>query len=186
MKMQPLMEPSRNRPALYSHEIATPVGPMLAVSSEDALYLLDFFTRRNLDAELANLRRNAEIISGRTSVSRGLERELADYFAGRSATFETPLKISGSDFQRSVWTQLRTIAAGDTWSYADLANAVGQPTAARAVAGANAANQFAIVVPCHRVIASSGALGGYAGGVQRKQWLLEHERRHWRGADRLL
>src|SRR5690606_13443516 len=108
MKMQPLMEPSRNRPALYSHEIATPVGPMLAVSSEDALYLLEFFTRRNLDAELANLRRNAEIISGRTSVSRGLERELADYFAGRSATFETPLKISGSDFQRSVWTQLRT------------------------------------------------------------------------------
>ena len=180
------MTPSTDRQVLYSHEMATPVGPMLAVTSATALYLLEFLTRRNLDAELAALLRTAEIVPGRTAVGVALERELGDYFAGRSAVFETPLEFPGTDFQRGVWAQLMTIAAGETWSYGKLANAVGQPTAARAVASANAANQFAIVVPCHRVIASTGELGGYAGGVQRKRWLLEHERRHWRSADRLL
>src|SRR5262249_15448886 len=84
---------------------------------------------------------------------------------------------SGSPFQNAVWDALLTIPPGETWSYAKLAQVVGRPKAVRAAGTANGCNQLAIVIPCHRVINADGKLGGYAGGLPRKQWLLEHERR---------
>jgi O-6-methylguanine DNA methyltransferase len=101
---------------------------------------------------------------------------LAAYFAG-TVTALDGLAVAriGSDFQRRVWSALRAIPAGETRSYGQLAAAIGQPTASRAIGLANGANPISIVVPCHRVIGSGGALTGYAGGVERKAWLLRHE-----------
>jgi methylated-DNA-[protein]-cysteine S-methyltransferase len=101
---------------------------------------------------------------------------LAAYFRGDLRAIDS-LEIDprGTEFQRRVWATLRTIPAGTTWSYARLAQAVGQPSAMRAVGAANGRNPIALVVPCHRVIASDGTLGGYGGGLDKKRWLLRHE-----------
>ena len=102
-------------------------------------------------------------------------QQLAAYFAGELATFDVPLSAAGTAFQRRVWAQLVAIPFGETRSYGDLAHALGMPTGARAVGSANGKNPLSIVVPCHRVIAGTGALTGYAGGVAAKEWLLAHE-----------
>lgn len=110
--------------------------------------------------------------------SPGAERaaqQLREYFAGERTDFDLPLAAVGTDFQRKVWAELVEIPYGETSSYGELATALGQPTASRAVGLANGRNPIAIVVPCHRVIGASGALTGYAGGVDRKRWLLELE-----------
>ncbi|MNL71486.1 Methylated-DNA--protein-cysteine methyltransferase [compost metagenome] len=88
---------------------------------------------------------------------------------------DLPVMTAGTEFQRSVWQQLRQIPCGEIITYGELAKRIGRPTASRAVGMANGSNPISIVVPCHRVIGSQGALTGYAGGVQRKQWLLKHE-----------
>lgn len=103
--------------------------------------------------------------------------QLADYLAGRRATFDVPLDLRGTAFQRTVWEALLEIPYGETISYAELARRVGRPRAVRAVGAANGRNSIAIVVPCHRVIGSGGELRGYAGEVWRKRALLELERR---------
>jgi AraC family transcriptional regulator of adaptative response/methylated-DNA-[protein]-cysteine methyltransferase len=170
---------SRETRALFAAWLDTPLGPMTAVADEHALYLLEYVDRRGLEREIERLRARlkAGIAPGRTAPIARIEKELAAYFAGRSTAFKTPLKRGGSPFQNSVWDALLTIPPGETWSYAELARAVGRPRAVRAVAQANGANQFAIVIPCHRVINANGEIGGYGGGVPRKRWLLEHERR---------
>ena len=164
---------------LFAAWIDTPLGPMTAIADEQALHLLEFVDRRGLEREIERLRQRqkAGITPGRTAPILQIERELADYFAGRSMTFETPLARTGSPFQNAVWDALLTIPPGETWSYAQLARAVGRPRAVRAAGTANGCNQLAIVIPCHRVINANGELGGYAGGLPRKQWLLDHERR---------
>lgn len=101
--------------------------------------------------------------------------QLVDYFAGRRTSFDLPLNPSGTKFQKQVWQQLLSIQYGDTASYGNIAKAIGNPTASRAVGAANGRNPIAIIVPCHRVIGANGTLTGYAGGLKRKQWLLEHE-----------
>ena len=113
--------------------------------------------------------------------------QLAAYFAGELRAFDLPLSASGTAFQQAVWSALAAIPFGQTRSYGELARAVERPSASRAVGAANARNPLAIVVPCHRVIATSGALTGYAGGMAAKRWLLDHERAslaaHGRGRD---
>jgi methylated-DNA-[protein]-cysteine S-methyltransferase len=107
----------------------------------------------------------------------GMCNRLAAYFAGDLHAFDgVALDAGGTPFQQRVWAALREIPAGETISYLTLARRIGDPTAARAVGAANGSNPIAIVVPCHRVIASDGRLSGYAGGVHRKRWLLDHER----------
>jgi methylated-DNA-[protein]-cysteine S-methyltransferase len=102
---------------------------------------------------------------------------LEGYFAGDLRAIDTlEVDPQGTAFQRRVWAALRTIPAGTTWSYAELARSVGHPTATRAVGAANGRNPIALVLPCHRVIASDGTLGGYGGGLEMKRWLLHHER----------
>jgi len=102
--------------------------------------------------------------------------QLTEYFAGKRTSFSFDLNPKGTRFQQSVWAQLREIPFGETATYGEIAQRLGNPNAARAVGLANSKNPISIVVPCHRVIGASGALTGYAGGVQTKAWLLEHER----------
>lgn len=104
--------------------------------------------------------------------------QLAGYFAGERTEFDIPLKLIGTPFQNRVWQELARIPFGVTISYGELARRVGQPTASRAVGSANGKNPISIIVPCHRVIATSGNLIGYGGGLLNKQWLLQHEHSH--------
>lgn len=102
--------------------------------------------------------------------------QLAEYFRGERLEFDLPLAMEGTAFQRRVWDELMAIPYAATWSYGELARAIGRPSASRAVGAANGRNPIAIIVPCHRVIGAKGALTGYGGGMAAKQWLLAHER----------
>jgi methylated-DNA-[protein]-cysteine S-methyltransferase len=113
----------------------------------------------------------------RNDVLDAAAAQLAEYFAGSRRTFELPLGPRGTGFQQRVWRALEAIPYGETRSYGELARAIGRPAASRAVGTANARNPISIIVPCHRVIAASGALTGYAGGMAAKRWLLDHEQR---------
>ncbi|WP_345786131.1 trifunctional transcriptional activator/DNA repair protein Ada/methylated-DNA--[protein]-cysteine S-methyltransferase [Rubellicoccus peritrichatus] len=168
---------NKSHKVLKAEWLDTRLGPMIAMVDEDALYLLEFADRRGLEREVECLRKRLKvaIIPGRTKITDSIEKELTEYFAGALKAFTTPIAYTGSDFQKSVWEQLRKIPYGKTRSYAEQAKAIGNPSAVRAVARANGANQLAIIVPCHRVIGSDGKLTGYAGGLARKQWLLENE-----------
>jgi methylated-DNA-[protein]-cysteine S-methyltransferase len=106
----------------------------------------------------------------------GVVSVLSRYFAGDLASLdEIEVELHGTPFQQRVWNALRTVTAGSTTSYAELAGRVGSPTAVRAVGAANGANPVAVVLPCHRIIGSNGSLTGYGGGLERKRWLLDHE-----------
>jgi len=169
--------------ALFAAWLDTPLGPMVAVGDEDALHLLEYTDRPGLERQIERLRARARagIVPGRTGPIELIEVELAAYFAGSSMRFATPPARGGSPFQNAVWDALLAIPPGQTRSYAEIARAIGRPEAVRAVARANGANPFAIVVPCHRVVGADGALCGYGGGLPRKLWLLDHERR-WTSA----
>lgn len=158
--------------------IDTILGPMLAIGDDSSLYLLEFVDRRGLEKEVERMRKrvNAAIIPGCTNPIQQIQEELKRYFEGTLKEFKTPLFLLGSPFQKRVWNALQKIPPGETRSYSDIANAIERPTAFRAVAQANGANQLAIVIPCHRVINANGEIGGYGGGVIRKKWLLSHEK----------
>ena len=169
----------RGRELLKADWIETPIGAMLAVADPHALHLLEFFDRKALPTELARLRERtrSSISFGRSAPINQVEAELCSYFDARAARFSTALARTGSVFTQRVWQELMAIPPGVTRSYAELAAGVGRPSAARAVARANGANQIAIVVPCHRVIGADGTMTGYGGGLWRKRWLIEHERK---------
>jgi methylated-DNA-[protein]-cysteine S-methyltransferase len=148
----------------YTRLITTPLGQMIASADEHAITSLDF---------------------GNTSVQNSdhplllrLEKELHEYFAGKRKTFTLPLNPHGTPFQKHVWETLLAIPYGATISYAQEAEQFGNPKAVRAVASANGRNPIAIVIPCHRVIASGGGLGGYSGGLEKKEFLLELEKKN--------
>lgn len=158
--------------------IPTPLGDMICISSQSHLHLLEFVDRKGLPAELKRLRAasKAGIGVGVLPPSEQATAELADYFAARCDRFLTPLAYAASLFTQQVWDALRQIPAGETRSYSDIARLIGRPTATRAVARANGANQIALMIPCHRVIGADGTLTGYGGGLWRKQRLIEIER----------
>jgi methylated-DNA-[protein]-cysteine S-methyltransferase len=161
---------------LHYDEYDSPIGRILFASDGKAICMLDYEGyEQRMSALLA--RRFAEVEFERPSDPLNLKHLLGNYFAGDLHAFDaTPVRMAGTDFQESVWTALRTIPAGETWSYGELAKRLSRPQAARAVGHANSLNPIAIIVPCHRVIGASSALTGYAGGLERKQWLLDHER----------
>ncbi|AYW39379.1 TPA: bifunctional transcriptional activator/DNA repair enzyme AdaA [Pseudomonas aeruginosa] len=169
----------RGRELLKADWLQTPLGAMLAVADAQALHLLEFFDRPALSGELKRLQKNSgsSIGFGRFAPIDRIEAELAGYFDGTPVRFQTPLALNASAFTCTVWQALREVPCGSTQSYAGLARSIGSPLSVRAVARANGANQIAIVIPCHRVIGSDGSLTGYGGGLWRKRWLLEHERR---------
>jgi AraC family transcriptional regulator of adaptative response/methylated-DNA-[protein]-cysteine methyltransferase len=165
---------------LYARWIETPLGPMLALADDRGLALLEFVDRRSLERELRSRQKKfgRSILPGAHRYLEQIDAELASYFAGRRLGFATPLAMHGTPFQRAVWNALLAIPAGDTRSYADIAQAIGTPTAVRAVGRANGDNPLCLIVPCHRVIGANGTLTGYGGGLWRKAWLLDHERTH--------
>ncbi len=162
---------------LLADWVQTPLGDMVAVSSARQLHLLEFVERKALSRELDRLRNQAKgsLGIGPAAPTEQIRQELDAFFAGRDAVFRTPLAPGGSAFRQSVWDELRRIPAGETRTYAQIAERIGRPTATRAVAQANGANQIAIVIPCHRVLGADGSLTGYGGGLWRKQRLLEIE-----------
>lgn len=173
--------PSELRPnrLLSATWIPTPLGDMVAVSSRSHLHLLEFVDRKALPAELNRLQKtsNGGIGIGTMLPAEQAVAELADYFAGRSDQFLTPLALSGGAFTQQVWRALREIPAGETRSCSAIARSLGRPSATRAVARANGANQIALIIPCHRVIGADGSLTGYGGGLWRKQRMIEIERK---------
>ena len=154
---------------------SSPLGKIITITQGDALVALDFedFEDR-LHATLKQKFPGTAI--KKSGTQRTLKVALKDYFAGDIRALKSlPVKMRGTDFQNQVWRALRKIPAGKTVSYGALAERVGRPGAARAVGLANGSNPIALVVPCHRVIGSNGALTGYGCGIERKRWLLEHE-----------
>jgi AraC family transcriptional regulator of adaptative response/methylated-DNA-[protein]-cysteine methyltransferase len=169
---------SKQIKVLYCTWLETKLGSMLAISDEESLLLLEFVDRKGLENEIKRLRTrlNATILPEKVVVLQQIEEELNLYFEGKLTEFQTPIAYLGSEFQQCVWNELKRIPVGHTFSYKELAVNIHNPSACRAVARANGANQLSIVVPCHRVINSNGELGGYGGGIARKEWLLSHEK----------
>lgn len=171
---------AKQRTCLLARRIETPLGTMLALADDAGLRLLEFVDRRGLEREIAVLRRRLKcsVVPGNHATLDAVEAQLERYFAGRLTRFELPLAPVGSAFQLKVWAELQRIPPGRTRSYLEMARAVGVPKAARAIGRANGSNMIAIVIPCHRVIQADGSLCGYAGGLWRKQRLLDLERQH--------
>lgn len=167
--------------------IETPVGVMRALATDHALCAFEFFNPNRMDRLEARLARwfgDASIEDGHNSILDEAAEWSARYFSGTSADSSMlPLAPRGATFEQRVWKALRDIPPGTTTTYGAIAKSVGSPSASRAVGMANGANPIAIIVPCHRVIGANGTLTGYGGGLERKTWLLEHERRHWGGSD---
>jgi methylated-DNA-[protein]-cysteine S-methyltransferase len=165
---------------LLLDHVETPIGPFAVVADEEGRLRAAGFTDGHARMErLLRLYASEQAFSLEpASNPGGLTTALERYFSGDLAAIDgLPVAAGGTAFQRAVWQGLRDIPCGETWSYADLARHIGHPTAVRAVGFANGANPIAIVVPCHRVVGSNGTLTGYAGGIERKGWLLAHEGR---------
>ncbi len=145
----------------YASVIETPIGKLIILADEDFVHAITFEEK-----DIADLTENELTIK--------VANQLKEYFNGNLRDFDFPIKQKGTEFQQEVWQNLLTIPFGETTSYAKFS--AHNPLAIRAIAAANGKNNMAIVVPCHRVIGSNGKLVGYAGGLWRKQWLLQHER----------
>jgi AraC family transcriptional regulator of adaptative response/methylated-DNA-[protein]-cysteine methyltransferase len=165
------------RPLAASH-LTTPIGPMIAVADDDNLLLLDFLDRRGLPGAIQRLQsRLGPILPGDNAILQRIATELAEYFAGRRTAFTLPLAPRGTPFERRAWDYLRSIPPGQTRTYGEQARTIGAGGGARAVGRANGMNYLSIIIPCHRVVGANGALTGYGGGLWRKRWLLDHERK---------
>jgi methylated-DNA-[protein]-cysteine S-methyltransferase len=160
---------------VYIDRLHTPLGGLLLAHAGSQLFMLDFEGYEHRFDSLL-LRRFGNVLVHEKPATGDIREPLLAYIDGEfDALQKIPVHATGTSFQRLVWDMLRQIPAGVTWTYAQLAAAIRRPEAVRAVAMANAHNPVAIVVPCHRVIGSNGELTGYAGGLERKRWLLAHE-----------
>ena len=159
--------------------ITTPIGTMMIAADADGNLRAALFTE---DEEI--IRRYLRLQVGAKGFTlqpeqnpNGLTVAISNYFNGDLGVIDgLPVETGGTPFQREVWSALRAIPCGSTTSYGELAEQIGRPTAVRAVGLANGANPVAVVVPCHRVIGANGSLTGYGGGIERKRWLLDHEK----------
>ena len=160
--------------------MSTPLGSMIAVADDFVLHVLDFIDNPELPVVMNRLEKQMGegSVPGQTPVLALVQKELYDYFEGTLKVFTLPLMPQGTVFQKRTWLALAKVPYGTTQSYADIAVALAKPTAFRAVANANGANPIAVAIPCHRIIKSSGDLCGYRGGIERKKWLLAHEKRN--------
>ncbi|MFQ5511081.1 MAG: bifunctional transcriptional activator/DNA repair enzyme AdaA [Candidatus Krumholzibacteriia bacterium] len=163
--------------------VLTPLGPMVAGATEDGVCLLEFTDRRMLETQIKRLRKllNCVIAPGSNPHIAQVDDELGRYFEGTLREFTVPLVVPGTEFQRSVWENLQRVPYGETGTYDAIARAIGRPGAQRAVGKANGDNRLAIIIPCHRIVRSDGRLWGYGGGIWRKRFLIDHERKHLGG-----
>ena len=190
MSHQPLAMTGIKVMQLSRTVIPTPLGPMLALASDEGLCALEFTTVEGpnrgqerltrLNARLQRWFPPHEVVDRETPATARARDWLTAYFRGTSAKIgDLALDMRGAAFETRVWVALRAIPPGQTTSYGAIARALGAAGASRAVGAANGANPIAIIVPCHRVIGASGSLTGYGGGLERKTWLIDHEKR-WR------
>ena len=152
---------------MYQQSLMTPLGELAVRASESGITQIQFLVTTDIER-----RGNEE--HGNAITALAIE-QLSEYFTGERHIFALPLAPQGTEFQHKIWTALQTIEFGVSCSYGDIAKHIHQPTAARAVGMANSKNPIAIVIPCHRVIGKNGTLTGYAGGLDKKSWLLQHE-----------
>mgnify|MGYP003385167618 FL=1 len=152
---------------MYQQSLMTPLGELAVRASESGITQVQFLVATDIE-------RSGNKEHGNAITALGIE-QLSEYFAGERQIFALPLAPQGTEFQYKIWTALQTIEFGVSCSYGDIAKHIHQPTAARAVGMANSKNPIAIVIPCHRVIGKNGTLTGYAGGLDKKSWLLQHE-----------
>jgi methylated-DNA-[protein]-cysteine S-methyltransferase len=160
--------------SLASFVVDSPVGPLTLVAHDTALVAVLW-----PDERVGRVRFSTEPVAddGAHPIIAEAVRQLDEYFAGERRSFDLELDPSGTEFQREVWWALAEIPFGETSTYAKQAVAIGRPRAVRAVGSANGRNPLSIVLPCHRIVAADGRLAGFAGGLETKQWLLDHERR---------
>jgi AraC family transcriptional regulator, regulatory protein of adaptative response / methylated-DNA-[protein]-cysteine methyltransferase len=167
---------------IFLSTFETPLGTMFCACSEQGLCLLEFAE----DINQTSSRLVKECQSGENHFHHLVKEQLTEYFSGNRTTFDIPFDLSGSDFQQKVWELLLTVPYGSARSYLEQAKLYGDTKAIRAIAKANGENPIAIIIPCHRIIGSNGDLTGYAGGLWRKKWLLEHEQKFTSGEQRKL
>jgi AraC family transcriptional regulator of adaptative response/methylated-DNA-[protein]-cysteine methyltransferase len=168
---------SASRPCVLLAWMQTPLGPMIAGATDEGVCLLEFTDRRMLEAQFQTVQRlfGGPGVMGMNQHLEHLQQELAGYFTGSVQSFSVPLAYPGTPFQQQVWRRLLEVPYGQTRSYQDLATALGNPAAVRAVGRANGMNRISILIPCHRIVNKNGDLGGYGGGLRRKQYLLNLE-----------
>ncbi len=155
----------------------TNLGEMIVLVRNNKLVLLEFADRKNIDKQIKQQEKlfQATIEAGKHELIQIIHTQITEYFDNMRKQFELPLSITGTTFQKQVWTALSKLPYGKTLSYSEFANQIKMPKAVRAVANAVAANKLAIVIPCHRIIGAKGTLTGYAGGLKRKEFLLNLE-----------
>ena len=162
----------------YVDTVESPAGPLaFAVDEDGALIRLHFVESNYGPVMEQELEDEGYVVRADEARTAPMRQELAEYAAGHRTAFNLPLAFAGSEWQKRVWRELTRIPYGETRSYGEIADSLGRPGAARAVGGANAANNLPVVVPCHRVISADGTLGGFNGGLHLKERLLDHERR---------
>ncbi len=150
--------------------LETPIGALLLAGCDKYLRFVGFAQGNQARDPLPEWRRDAQMFAQ-------AKRELTQYFSGERTEFTVPIKLAGSDFQRSVWQALIDVPYGETCSYGDIASAINNPKSSRAVGGANNANPIPVIVPCHRIIGASGSMTGFGGGIPTKEFLLDLEGR---------
>lgn len=165
------MSGENSRRMIFITKIDTPIGKLTAGSSEEGVCFLEF-------ENMKNVKKYNEFKEGENNHLADLRRELDEYFNGNRKEFTVTLRPEGTRFQKGVWSELIKIPFGSTISYLDLADRLGNRDSIRAAANANAKNPVAIVIPCHRVVGEKGKLTGYAGGLRRKKWLIDHEKKY--------
>lgn len=161
---------------LFTARLETPIGPLEAVSDRGAILAVSFAGGTGRARRRGAGREAGTQVVSRPPVLEACLRQLEAYFRGERRSFDVPLRLEGTPFQRRVWQALLRVPFGRTTTYGELAAALGNPRAGRAVGGANHRNPVSIIVPCHRVVGGDGGLVGYGGGLWRKEWLLRHER----------
>lgn len=171
---------TRQADCIFLQWIDSPLGPLVAGANSQGVCLLEFSDRRMLETQMKTLRRlfQVPLVPGNNEYLRQLRVELKEYFARKLTCFTVPLVYPGTPFQSKVWNVLLKIPYGKTISYQELAHAVESPKAVRAAGTANGKNRLAILIPCHRVVNKNGNLGGYGGGLRRKEFLLHLERQN--------
>jgi len=159
----------------------TPLGDMFCAATQKGVCLLSFFSQKNLEKQIEKIQNffDTEAIPAHNKYFESLQKELNEYFEGKRGDFTIPLQLLGTPFQLDTWKILQSIPYGETISYKEEAQLLKKPNASRAVANANAKNMISIIIPCHRIIQTNGKLGGYAGGVDKKQALLDLENNHY-------
>ena len=170
---------SKNKNIVQVTRILTPLGPMLAGATEKGICLLEFVDRKMIETQLKRIRKifKAELIPGHSKYFKDLRQQIDEYFEGKRKKFDIPLSIDGTEFQMKAWKALIKIPYGKTVPYEHQARVIGNSKAVRAVAKANGDNRISIIIPCHRVIGKNGNLTGYGGGIWRKKFLLDLEKK---------